>query len=80
MAEILAKQQAHSLLRLQAWVGKTIRVLIEGTSKKSDLDYCGRGDCGAMAIFPAIEGVKPGQYANVYIERCTSATLIGRIV
>ncbi|WP_316807575.1 tRNA (N6-isopentenyl adenosine(37)-C2)-methylthiotransferase MiaB [Pedobacter agri] len=80
LAEILAKQQAHSLMRLQEWVGKTVRVLIEGTSKKSDLDYCGRGDSGAMAIFPAIDGVKPGQYANVYIERCTSATLIGKIV
>nr|WP_315417249.1 tRNA (N6-isopentenyl adenosine(37)-C2)-methylthiotransferase MiaB [uncultured Pedobacter sp.] len=80
LAEILAKQQAHSLMRLQEWVGKTVRVLIEGTSKKSDLDYCGRGDSGAMAIFPAIEGVKPGQYANVYIEKCTSATLIGKIV
>lgn len=80
LAEILAKQQAHSLMRLQEWVGKTVRVLIEGTSKKSDRDYCGRGDSGAMAIFPAIDGVKPGEYANVYIERCTSATLIGRIV
>ncbi|NTE05358.1 tRNA (N6-isopentenyl adenosine(37)-C2)-methylthiotransferase MiaB [Agrobacterium tumefaciens] len=80
LAEILAKQQAHSLMRLQEWVGKTVRVLIEGTSKKSDQDYCGRGDSGAMAIFPAIEGVKPGEYANVLIERCTSATLIGRIV
>jgi len=80
LAEILAKQQAHSLMRLQEWVGKTVRVLIEGTSKKSDKDYCGRGDSGAMAIFPAIDGVKPGQYANVYIERCTSATLIGKIV
>ncbi|RNL50579.1 tRNA (N6-isopentenyl adenosine(37)-C2)-methylthiotransferase MiaB [Pedobacter jejuensis] len=80
LAEILAKQQAHSLLRLQEWVGKTVRVLIEGTSKKSDQDYCGRGDSGAMAIFPAIDGVKPGQYANVLIEKCTSATLIGRIV
>ncbi|QNN41866.1 tRNA (N6-isopentenyl adenosine(37)-C2)-methylthiotransferase MiaB [Pedobacter roseus] len=80
LAEILAKQQAHSLMRLQEWVGKTVRVLIEGTSKKSDLDYCGRGDSGAMAIFPAIEGVKPGEYANVLIEKCTSATLIGKIV
>ncbi|PWS27837.1 tRNA (N6-isopentenyl adenosine(37)-C2)-methylthiotransferase MiaB [Pedobacter yonginense] len=80
LAEILAKQQAHSLLRLQEWVGKTVRVLIEGTSKKSDQDYCGRGDSGAMAIFPAIEGYKPGDYANVLIEKCTSATLIGRIV
>ncbi|GGI26688.1 tRNA (N6-isopentenyl adenosine(37)-C2)-methylthiotransferase MiaB [Pedobacter mendelii] len=80
LAEILAKQQAHSLLRLQEWVGKTVRVLIEGTSKKSDKDYCGRGDSGAMAIFPVIDGVKPGHYANVLIEKCTSATLIGKIV
>ncbi|MCZ4243094.1 tRNA (N6-isopentenyl adenosine(37)-C2)-methylthiotransferase MiaB [Pedobacter punctiformis] len=80
LAEILAKQQAHSLMRLKEWVGKTVRVLIEGTSKKSDKDYCGRGDSGAMAIFPVIDGVKPGQYANVYIEKCTSATLIGKIV
>ncbi|RZL61745.1 MAG: TRAM domain-containing protein, partial [Pedobacter sp.] len=27
-----------------------------------------------------VENVKPGDYVNVYIERCTSATLIGRIV
>jgi len=80
LAEILAKQQAHSLMRLQEWVGKTIHVLIEGTSKKSDKDYCGRGDSGAMVVFPAVEGIKPGQYADVLIEKCTSATLIGKIV
>ncbi|WP_443937311.1 tRNA (N6-isopentenyl adenosine(37)-C2)-methylthiotransferase MiaB [Pedobacter sp. MW01-1-1] len=80
LAEILAKQQAHSLMRLQDWVGKTIHVLIEGTSKKSDKDYCGRGDSGAMVVFPIVEGIKPGQYADVYIEKCTSATLIGTVV
>ncbi|TDG37464.1 tRNA (N6-isopentenyl adenosine(37)-C2)-methylthiotransferase MiaB [Pedobacter changchengzhani] len=80
LAEILAKQQSHSLMRLQEWVGKTIHVLIEGTSKKSDQDYCGRGDSGAMAIFPIVDGVKPGDYADVLIEKCTSATLIGKIV
>ncbi len=80
LAEILAKQQEHSLMRLQEWVGKTIHVLIEGTSKKSDQDYCGRGDSGAMVVFPVTENVKPGQYADVLIEKCTSATLIGKIV
>jgi tRNA-2-methylthio-N6-dimethylallyladenosine synthase len=33
-----------------------------------------------MVVFPAIEGVKPGQYADILIEKCTSATLIGKIV
>lgn len=80
LSEILAKQQAHSLKRLQAWVGKTVKVLIEGTSKKSDKDYCGRSDHGAMAIFPVVAGIKPGDYVNVHIEKCTSATLIGKVV
>jgi len=80
LAEILAKQQEHSLMRLQEWVGKTIHVLIEGTSKKSDKDYCGRGDSGAMVVFPATADVKPGQYADIFIEKCTSATLIGKII
>ncbi|MBC7616428.1 MAG: TRAM domain-containing protein, partial [Pedobacter sp.] len=62
------------------FVGKTVRVLIEGFSKKSDKEYRGRNDENAMVVFPVINSLKPGAYANVYIERCTSATLLGRIV
>lgn len=80
LAEILAKQQQHSLERLQSYVGKTVRVLIEGFSKKSDNDYCGRNDQNSMVVFPVTKGVKPGQYANVFIEKCTSATLLGKII
>ncbi|MET4080575.1 tRNA-2-methylthio-N6-dimethylallyladenosine synthase [Pedobacter sp. UYP30] len=80
LAEILAKQQAHSLTKLQTWVGKTINVLIEGTSKKSDKDLRGRGDSGAMVVFPANGNIKPGDYVNVLIEKCTSATLLGKLV
>jgi tRNA-2-methylthio-N6-dimethylallyladenosine synthase len=79
LAEILVKQQETSLFRLQQNVGKTLRILVEGKSKKSDSDYCGRNDQNAMVVFPATEEIKPGQYVNVYIERCTSATLLGRI-
>jgi tRNA-2-methylthio-N6-dimethylallyladenosine synthase len=80
LQEIVAKQQQYSLVRLQAQIGKVQKVLIEGTSKKSDQDYCGRSDQNAMVIFPIDERFKPGQYVNVLAERCTSATLIGRIV
>lgn len=79
LSEILVKQQQWSLHRLQQQVGKTVRILIEGVSKKSDLDFCGRNDQNAMVVFPATENIKPGQYVNVIIERCTSATLLGRI-
>ncbi|MDR6785867.1 tRNA-2-methylthio-N6-dimethylallyladenosine synthase [Pedobacter africanus] len=80
LAEILAKQQETSLFRLQQFVGKTVRILVEGTSKKSDKDFCGRNDQNAMVVFPATEGVKAGQYVNVHIDRCTSATLLGTVV
>ncbi|RZK85938.1 MAG: TRAM domain-containing protein, partial [Pedobacter sp.] len=45
-----------------------------------DKEFRGRNDQNAMAVFPVVENIKPGDYVNVYIERCTSATLIGRIV
>ena len=80
LSEILVKQQESSLFRLQQFVGKTVRILVEGPSKKSELDYCGRNDQNAMVVFPAMEGVVAGSYVNVYIDRCTSATLLGTVV
>jgi len=80
LTEIVAKQQEYSFFRMQARIGRVERVLIEGFSKKSDKDYCGRSDQNAMVIFPVGENYKPGQYVNVLIERSTTATLIGKVV
>lgn len=80
LAEIFKKQQEDSLACLQEFVGKTVKILIEGYSKKSDKQFRGRNDQNAMAVFPILANVKPGDYVNVYIESCTSATLIGKIV
>ena len=80
LKEIVARQQQHSHLRLQNQVGSVKKVLIEGFSKKSDLDYCGRSDHNAMVVFPVGEGYKPGEYVNVKVERCTTATLIGTVI
>lgn len=80
LTEVVNKQQEHSLYRLQNFVGKVHKVLIEGFSKRSDADYCGRNDQNTMVVFPVDERFKPGQYVEVLAERCTSATLIGTIV
>ncbi|MBS1500536.1 MAG: tRNA (N6-isopentenyl adenosine(37)-C2)-methylthiotransferase MiaB [Bacteroidetes bacterium] len=80
LKQVVAKQQQHSYERLQAQVGKVQKVLIEGFSKKSDLDYCGRNDQNAMVVFPVSNNYKPGQYVRVLVERTTTATLIGRII
>ena len=80
LKEVVAKQQYYSHQRLQKQIGKVQKVLIEGFSKKSDKDYCGRNDHNAMVVFPVGENYKPGQYINVLVERTTTATLIGTVV
>jgi tRNA A37 methylthiotransferase MiaB/very-short-patch-repair endonuclease len=80
LSEVVKKQQQYSHERLQTLVGTIQKVLIEGFSKKSDKDHCGRSDQNAMVVFPVNENYKPGQYVNVLIERCTTATLIGNVV
>jgi tRNA-2-methylthio-N6-dimethylallyladenosine synthase len=79
LKEVVAKQQQYSYLRLQSQLGQVQKVLIEGFSKKSDKDYCGRNDQNAMVVFPVGDSYKPGQYVNVLVERTTTATLIGTV-
>ncbi len=80
LKEIVTKQQQHSFERLQARLGTIQKVLIEGFSKKSTNDYCGRSDHNAMVVFPVSQHYKPGMYVNVLVERTTTATLIGKVV
>ena len=77
--EILAKQQECSHKRVQQQIGKTLLVLIDGFSKKSDKDFSGKSEQNTTVIFPVNDRFKPGDYVYVTIERCTPATLIGKI-
>ncbi len=76
LSEIINLQQKHGLYRMQQFVGKTVEVLIEGNSKKSDIHWMGRNSQNAVAVFPK-GNEKIGDLAHVKIEDCTSATLIG---
>src|SRR5690606_2862977 len=80
LTEVVDRQREHSLQRMQTYIGKTHQVLIEGLSKRSENDYCGRNDQNCMVVFPKDERYKIGDYVTVYAERCTSATLIGKII
>jgi len=80
LTEVVNLQQIHSLERVKQYVGKVHKVLIEGFSKRSDQDYCGRNDQNTMVVFPVDARYKVGDYVNVLGESCTSATLIGKIV
>jgi len=77
--EIQALQRRHSLHRTQQHVGKVEEILIEKPSKKSDAHWSGRNSQNMVAVFPK-EHYKPGDFVNVKILDCTSATLIGEAV
>ncbi len=79
LAEIIAKQREHSLERNQMSVGKVYKVLVEGFSKRSQEHLSGRNDQNKMIIFPR-ENFQKGDYVNVLVTECSSATLIGHIV
>lgn len=80
LTEVVTKQREHSHYRLKGQVGKTHKVLIEGFSKRSDKDYCGRNSQNAMVVFPVDPRFKIGDYVEVIGLDCTSATLIGSII
>lgn len=87
--EIIALQTKMSLKSNQKDMGMTFKVLIEGPSKRNPNDLCGRAGNNKMCVFPsmaserAAQGLAPlgaGDYVNVKVVDCTSATLICKIV
>jgi tRNA-2-methylthio-N6-dimethylallyladenosine synthase len=59
--------------------GKTFEVLVEGFSKRSREQLCGRTEQNKMVVFPK-EGARIGEKVMVKITGSTSATLLGEIV
>jgi len=79
LQEIVDLQRKHSAYRTKQFVGKTVEVLIEKESKKSDQDWSGRNSQSITVVFPK-EKYKIGEFVNVKITNCTSGTLIGEAV
>ncbi|MDR6562598.1 MULTISPECIES: tRNA (N6-isopentenyl adenosine(37)-C2)-methylthiotransferase MiaB [unclassified Arcicella] len=79
LAEIIALQRQISLERNQMSVGTIQKVLIEGDSKRSEDFLQGRNDQNKMVILPK-GNHKKGDYVNVKITSCSSATLFGDVV
>lgn len=77
--EIIALQNELSLKSNRHDIGKVFRVLVEGPSKKNPEELCGRSGSNKMCVFPG-GGHKAGDYVDVEVVSCTSATLIGKLV
>ena len=79
LAEVIQLQRSHSLYRTQQHLGKTEEFLIEGESKKSTLHWKARNTQNMVIVFPK-EHYKVGDFVDVKVEDCTSATLKGTAV
>ena len=73
--EIIALQGRMSLKSKEKEIGKVMKVLVEGPSKKNPAELCGRAGSNKMCVFPS-RGEKPGDYCEVRVVSVTSATLI----
>jgi len=73
--EIIDLQNRKGLESYRRDIGKTMEVLVEGPSKRDPGQLCGRASNNKMCVFPA-GNHKVGDYVQVTVRDCTSATLI----
>ncbi|MDE6217893.1 MAG: MiaB/RimO family radical SAM methylthiotransferase, partial [Muribaculaceae bacterium] len=76
---MIALQNDLSLRNNLADVGKEFEVLVEGRSKRSDEELCGRTSQNKMVVFPA-GNAKAGDFVRVRILSATGATLRGELI
>ncbi|MDR0295850.1 MAG: tRNA (N6-isopentenyl adenosine(37)-C2)-methylthiotransferase MiaB [Prevotellaceae bacterium] len=74
--EIIALHNKLSLQANKKEIGQQREVLVEGLSKRSDEALFGRTSQNKVVIFPK-KDYRIGDYVQVRIERCSSATLFG---
>ena len=79
LQEIIDLQQKMGLERTRSYIGKTVEVLIEKESKRSDQHWAGRNSQNTTVVFPK-GNYQAGDFVMVKINDCTSTTLIGEAV
>ncbi len=77
--EIIALQNRMSLKSNEKEIGKVFKVLVEGVSKRNNEELFGRASNNKVCVFPA-GGHRIGDYVEVKVLSCTSATLISELV
>lgn len=76
LSEIIQQQMEIQKKNNQKEIGRTHLVLVEGESKRSSEQLSGRSDTNKMVVFDR-KKYRKGDYVEVEITDCTSATLIG---
>jgi tRNA-2-methylthio-N6-dimethylallyladenosine synthase len=79
VSEISQLQHEVSLFLNRRLIGSTVKVLVEGPSRKSEAEYAGRTDTNKVVIIVRSKEL-PGEYYDVQIREVTSATLLGNVM
>lgn len=80
LQEIVELQNRLSQESNKKDLGKVVKVLIEASSRRSDLDWMGRNSQNKVVVFPKAGDHKPGDYVYVRVKECTQATLLGEMI
>ncbi len=78
LEEIIALQNSLSQESNLRDLGKTFRVLVEGPSKRSPEELCGRNSQNKMCVWPDTAH-KAGDFVDVVVTGCTQATLLCKL-
>jgi len=73
----LQMSKGHGLVK--RYLGRTMKILVEGVSKRSEEEYYGRISQNTVVVFPKKDAVK-GTFREVKIKDCTSITLKGELI
>ena len=79
LSEMISLQNRLSVKSKKSDIGMVFDVLTEGFSKRSVEYLSGRTSQNKVVVFPG-DDFKKGEYVRILIERCTSATLIGKCI
>ena len=81
LKQIIDRQEEISLEKNQAWIGRTVEILVEGKSRRPDAEgrptFYGRSPQGKVTIFS--QPVAKNELVQVTIDRATSHTLYGKL-
>jgi len=77
---LLEDLEAGVEVRNRGWIGRQAEVLVEGPSLRNPARWQGRSDNGKVVLFEPGGAVRPGDLAQVLVERATSHSLFGRLV
>ncbi|HNP61294.1 MAG TPA: TRAM domain-containing protein, partial [Nitrospirales bacterium] len=78
--QIVELQKEISLSKNKELIGTTVEVMLEGHSKKSDLQWMGHSDHNVTVVWPKDNEVRqPGDLVPVLVSDASPSTLYGHV-